>query len=104
MSGGQRPPGMGGPMGAGAGMRQRPERQVSRTVYVLPGKSGTEDMAELKPKPVQIKVGISDGVMTEVLEGLDEGAQVVTGIISSDVASAANAQRNNPFGGGFRRF
>jgi hypothetical protein len=40
--------------------------------------------------------------MTEVLEGLDEGAQVVTGIISSDVASAA--QRNNPFGGGFRRF
>jgi HlyD family secretion protein len=91
-------------MGSGAGMRTRPERQVSRTVYVLPAKSSTDDLAELKPKPVQIKVGISDGVMTEVLEGLDEGAQVVTGIISSDLASGPGAQRNNPFGGGFRRF
>ncbi len=94
-------PGGMGAMGAGGGAKPRPERQVSRTIYVLPAKTGNGELAEVKPKPVQIKVGISDGVMTEVLEGLDEGAEVVTGIISSsDVAS----RPNNPFAGGFRRF
>ena len=32
-----------------------------------------------KPKPVQIKIGISDGISTEVIEGLKEGDRVVTG-------------------------
>ena len=31
-----------------------------------------------KPSPVQIKTGISDGISTEVLEGLKEGDRVVT--------------------------
>src|SRR5581483_8743444 len=78
--GGRRGGGAGG--GAGGGGRgpgganrgPRPERQMTRTVYVLPRE------ANAKPKPVQIKVGISDGAMTEVLEGLSEGDQVVTGM------------------------
>src|SRR5213596_3001829 len=45
---------------AGAGR----ERKNERTVYVLSGN---------KPEPVMIKTGISDGAVTEVLEGLKEG-------------------------------
>ena len=33
-------------------------------------------------RPVQIKTGISDGISTEVLSGLNEGDQVVTGVNS----------------------
>src|SRR5436190_1512498 len=39
------------------------ERQIERTVYVLPNGAS-------RPEPVQIKTGISDGVVTEVAEGL----------------------------------
>jgi HlyD family secretion protein len=72
----------------------RPERRTERTVYVLaPGAS--------KPKAVTIKTGISDGITTEVLEGLKEGDRVVTGVTEND---AAEAPATNPFGGGRRRF
>jgi HlyD family secretion protein len=95
------PGGMGSMGAGGGGGKPRPERQVVRTVYVLPPSAPNSDPAEAKPKPVQIKVGITDGVTTEVLDGLEEGAQVVTGILSTtDVAS----RPNNPFVGGFRRF
>src|SRR6266487_984661 len=46
------------------------ERGTSeRTVYVLSGG---------RPQPVQIKTGISDGIVTEVMEGLNEGDRVIT--------------------------
>ena len=44
---------------------------------------------------------ISDGVTTEILEGLKEGDRVVTGMTESGVASTP---ASNPFGGGPRRF
>jgi len=47
-------------------------------------------------------VGISDGISTEVTEGLTEGQQVVIGIISTGENIAARPA--NPFGGGMRRF
>jgi len=73
----------------------RPERRVERTVYVLA--SGAS-----KPTAVTIKTGISDGVTTEVLEGLKEGDRVVTGMTES---GAAATPASNPFsGGGPRRF
>jgi HlyD family secretion protein len=73
----------------------RPERRVERTVYVLA--SGGS-----KPTAVTIKTGISDGVTTEVLEGLKEGDRVVTGMT---VSGAAATPASNPFsGGGPRRF
>lgn len=72
----------------------RPERRTERTVYVLgPGAS--------KPSAVTIKTGISDGITTEVLEGLKEGDRVVTGMTES---GAAETPATNPFGGGRRRF
>ena len=66
-------------------------RVVEKNVYLL--KSGT-------PTPVKIKTGISDGIYTEVTDGLKEGDEVVTAAIGP---SAALAGTNNPLAGG-RRF
>jgi HlyD family secretion protein len=94
------PPGEGG-MGA---RRPRPERQMARTIYVLP-KTDPKLQANAKPQPVQVRVGISDGINTEILDGLDEGTQVVTGMLSVDTTSGRPGAPPNPFGGGgFRRF
>ena len=68
------------------------ERRPERTVYVL---------SYGRPRPVQIKTGISDGIVTEVSEGLKEGDQVVTAELTSPSASGSPA--TNPFSGG-RRF
>src|SRR5438132_1084459 len=78
--------------GRGEGTR---ERQIERTVYVLPNSAS-------RPEPVQIKTGISDGVVTEVAEGLKEGDRVVTAEVTSTVN--APSPPANPFGGGPRRF
>jgi HlyD family secretion protein len=51
---------------------------------------------------VQIKTGISDGVMTEVIEGLKEGDLVVTAELTSK--SPAASPPANPFSGAGRRF
>jgi len=76
---------------------QRPtaarERKPERTVYVL---------SYGRPKAVQIKTGISDGIMTEVTEGLKEDDRVVTAELSSPLASSSPPA--NPFSGGQRRF
>src|SRR6266478_5838674 len=76
---------------------QRPtgarERRPDRTVYVL---------SYGRPKPVQIKTGISDGIMTEVTEGLKEGDRVVTAELSSPAGSSSPPA--NPFSGQQRRF
>src|SRR5690606_19828561 len=68
----------------GGGARPKPERQTERTVYVLRGG---------KPEAVRIKTGITDGVNTEVLEGLEEGDEVVTGMTggSADASGSAPA-------------
>jgi len=50
---------------------------------------------------VQIKTGISDGLSTEVISGLKEGDQVVTGLNSPEMDDSGGA--SNPFGGRFPR-
>ncbi len=85
--GGPRPgSGSGGPRPTGA----RP-RTPERTVYVL---------SYGRPNPVQIKTGISDGIVTEVTDGLKEGDRVITAELTSAAASQGST---NPFSGG-RRF
>jgi HlyD family secretion protein len=79
----------------GAGDAGAPERRAERTIYVLPNFAS-------RPRPVQIKTGISDGIMTEVVEGLKEGDRVVTAELTS--TTAAPSPPANPFGGGPRRF
>ncbi len=75
---------------------QRPtgarEHKPDRTVYVL---------SFSRPKPVQIKTGISDGIVTEVTEGLKEGDRVITAELTSPAAAASPG--TNPFSGA-RRF
>ena len=101
--GGERRGGPGGDAGGGP-RKGRPERQLIRTIYVLP-KAQPNDPSNTKPVPVQIRVGISDGINTEVLDGLEEGAQVVTSMLTSDIASSRPGSPPNPFGGGgMRRF
>ena len=85
----------GGPGGHRGSGRARGERAVLHTVYVLAGEG-----KEAKLKAVQIKTGISDGISTEVLSGLDEGAEVVTGVAMTGTQAARPA---NPLGGGFPR-
>ena len=70
--------------------------RVQRTVYVL-----REGAAE--PQAVQIKVGISDGIFTEVQEGLQEGDRVVVASSGGPLQSSMPGMAN-PFGGGPRRF
>ena len=73
---------------AGArGMSGGRERRTSeRTVYVLSGG---------RPAPAQIKTGISDGIVTEVVEGLKEGDRVVTAEMASKSQPASTPA--NPF-------
>ena len=93
----------GRPPGAGfGGNRPRGERAMVRTVYLMPATVVTG--SEVKLEPRQVKVGVSDGATTEVLEGLNEGDVVVTAAITADGQSGARPA-SNPFGGGFpRRF
>jgi HlyD family secretion protein len=95
--GGNRGEGHGHDHGGGPGGHAHAEHQPVRTVYVQ-----TDPADPTKLTPVQVKVGISDGVYTEVIEGLKEGDQVVTGL-SYPSDQSAGGRPNNPFGGGFRR-
>jgi len=79
---------------SGGGRSPRGERRSSsRTVYVL--KDG-------RPVAAPVKVGISDGVMTEIVEGLSETDVVITAMTVRETKSEGP---RNPFGGGMpRRF
>jgi len=77
------------------GNHQHGQRPAFHTVYVLSGAG-----KDAKLQAVQIKTGISDGINTEVVSGLNEGDQIVTG---SSAAGSASAAKSNPLGGGFPR-
>ena len=68
---------------------------TTRTVYRLPG--GRKDAT---PEPVSVKIGITDGIASEIIDGLAEGDTIITGL---QVAGGPAASRStNPFSG--RRF
>ncbi|MDB6168924.1 MAG: efflux transporter, family, subunit [Verrucomicrobia bacterium] len=80
--------------GTGGGDGNTP---VTRTLYRLVGGDATTG----HPEAVSVKLGISDGTATEVLEGLNEGDQVITSAVIPGAKSSAPA--SNPFSGGSRR-
>src|SRR5215469_14557189 len=80
------------PPSRGGRVSGRERTSSERSVYVVSGGS---------PKPAQIKTGISDGVVTEVVEGLKEGDRVVTAEMATKSQPASTPA--NPFSGG-RRF
>lgn len=73
---------------------------TTRTVYRLPGGDKTA-----QPEALSVKIGITDGVTSEVIDGLKEGDVIITGVSNASPAAGGPQQPvNNPFGGGGRRF
>ncbi len=68
-------------------------RSGGRPLFV-PGKGG-------RPEPRAVKLGLADGRFVEVLEGLQEGETVITGLRGAAVAASGTrpspAATNNPF-------
>ena len=82
------------------GKRSEGAGSQTRNVYLLV--PGAND-APATLKPAQIKVGVSDGTWTEVLDGLHENDVVVTGIKQTATTKTATAAPGmSPFGGGMR--
>ena len=65
-----------------------------RTVYVL---TGDDSAPQLKPTP--IKTGITDGIFTEVTEGLKEGDKVVSSVAQNDAQNLSSPSGSTPFSG-----
>jgi HlyD family secretion protein len=84
-------PSAGGPHGTGEAKNKG--AKFFRTVYVL----GDGPTGAKVPKPVQVRTGISDGVYTEIVEGLKEGDEVITGQDLSFGMSSSGP--SSPFGG-----
>lgn len=70
-----------------------------RTVYRL-----ASPFPNLQLEPVVVRLGISDGSNTEVIDGLKEGDVLVSSVFVPGEAAAPAAPTSNPFGGGPRRF
>ena len=90
-------PGGGGPGGGGRSRRAGGPRG-ERTVYIL--KPGSN-----MPETALVKLGISDGISSEILSGLDEGQNVVTGLENpAPTVPGGPRPPNNPLSGGGPRF
>jgi HlyD family secretion protein len=96
------PGGPGGPGGGGGGgaPRPRPVGPATRTIYTLALEkpSGGGDPVPVA-KPIRAKTGLSDGISTEIMDGLKEGDVVIIGV-KGPPAPAATAPSASPFGGG----
>jgi HlyD family secretion protein len=102
--------GAGGPGGGSFGGLSASSQEGPRTqtLYVLEKEVGAMGKEMPTLKAVTAKVGITDGTNTEVLEGLNEGDLIVSGMVTSDSASTAMGPPGatpfgSPFGGAGRR-
>jgi HlyD family secretion protein len=77
----------------GRGGRGKAEQRSVHTVYVLSSNAAGDDP---RLKAVQVTTGITDNIHTEVLSGLKEGDQIVTGLAIPGLAAAQGI--HNPFG------
>jgi HlyD family secretion protein len=89
----------GGPPGGGA---PRPRAESSRpktaTVYLVEKQPAGSSTGPLALKAITVKLGIADASHVEVLEGLNEQDQVVSGSVAAPVATGPRNSLN-PFGG-----
>lgn len=107
---GPRGEGGGGSSAGGAGGRRGPggpggDRGFNNTVVQRPlYKFADANAVQKKLAPVMVKLGVSDGFYTEVLEGLDEGDTVITGVIMPGAQAPiapppGGSSSSNPFSG-----
>jgi len=85
--------------GGGGRERARDEPGTARTVYRLGGTALTPSV-----ESITVKLGITDGINTEVLSGLDEGVTLITSALIPDENGQASGPTTNPFSGSRRRF
>lgn len=90
-----------GPGGPG-GDRGFNNTVVTRTLYKFANPEAEDK--DKKVVPVSVRLGVSDGFTTEVLDGLAEGDTVITGVIMPGATAAAAAaapggSSSNPFSG-----
>jgi HlyD family secretion protein len=71
--------------------KPRPKHDSSRTLYIMPPGSS-------EPSPVQVHLGISDGIFTEITDGLHEGDIVVDSILVKNPAATGGGQPGGGFG------
>jgi HlyD family secretion protein len=88
----------GGGGGSGPSDRGFSNTVVTRTLYKL----ADPNAPTKKIEPVSVRLGISDGVTTEVLSGLDENDNVITAVTLPNAAGAAAGGPQNPFQQGGR--
>jgi HlyD family secretion protein len=84
-------PPSGGPPRSGGGNRRPDAPTNEKTVYFKP-RNPSDPLV-----PVTIKVGLNDGIQTEVLDGLKEGDTLIT--LLKPAAAGGGASMSNPFGG-----
>jgi len=86
--------GGGGRGGRGNGGNGGTAAVTNRTVYRL-----VSPLPNLKVEAVNARLGITNGIVTEVLDGLNEGDVIVTNIITAN-PTTTSAPTTNPFAGG----
>ena len=100
--------GGGGGGGGGGGAPKGPPRPsnkpATRTIYAMASTNAPSAGETPKIRAMTVRTGISDGIYTEVLSGLEDGVTIVTGVNLPKSAAAAQAPAVNPFGGGGRGF
>ena len=79
---------------AGKAPRKGKGNRGIRTVYVPAGDASAPQL-----KPMQIRTGITDGIFTEVVDGLKEGDKVVASVAQNDAQNSTAASGSTPFGG-----
>jgi len=96
--------GAGGPGGFGSGSRRGSGPQspaadtvTTRTVYKLLGSAQKPEVL-----PVTVKLGITDGIITEVIEGLEVGDNLITSALitsgkAAKASSSPTSSASNPF-------
>ena len=87
---------------SGSAVRGSSDGPLTAKVY-LAQKNSEDDKGKITLKPVTIKTGVSDGTNTEVVEGLNEGNVVVSGLNLPAGTPSATTMRpgSSPFGGPF---
>lgn len=79
-----------GKPGSFAGAKPADDDPTQRQLYLPPANPSDE------PSMVKVKIGITDGIHTEIIEGIAEGTKVVLLMVPTDSAGA----QTNPFSGG----